>query len=93
MFSDRCKYLHNRFKQNGAGVAVMYTENVQMTDNVFEDNWGGSSYGLLLKDISDSRIASNMLSASDELAPSVARPTLMPRSSMGRIWAMPEPRR
>jgi nitrous oxidase accessory protein len=60
MFSDRCTYVQNRFQQNGAGVAVMYTENVQMTDNIFEDNWGGSSYGLLLKDITDSHIVSNV---------------------------------
>ncbi len=60
MFSDRCRYEENRFERNGAGVAVMYTENVEMTGNVFEANWGGSSYGLLLKDISDSRISSNV---------------------------------
>ncbi len=62
MFSDRCRYRDNHFEGNGAGVAVMYTEHVEMVGNVFKDNWGGSSYGLLMKDISDSRIADNLFS-------------------------------
>ncbi len=60
MFSDRCRYVENRFEGNGAGVAVMYTEDVEMSGNVFQDNWGGSSYGLLMKDITDSRITGNV---------------------------------
>ncbi|MDX1488496.1 MAG: nitrous oxide reductase family maturation protein NosD, partial [Acidiferrobacterales bacterium] len=59
MFSDRCRYAHNTFRGNGAGVAVMYTKHVEMTNNVFEDNWGPAAFGLLLKDITDSKIASN----------------------------------
>lgn len=59
MFSHGNKYIHNVFKKNGAGVAVMYTENIEMTDNVFEENWGPSSYGLLLKDIKKSVIKRN----------------------------------
>ncbi len=59
MFSDSCRYTSNQFIQNGAGVAVMYTAHVDMTDNVFEDSWGGASYGLLLKDIKDSRVTDN----------------------------------
>lgn len=61
MFSDSCRYERNRFVRNGAGVAVMYTDFVDMIDNVFEDNWGGASYGLLLKDIKDSRVLGNRL--------------------------------
>lgn len=60
MFSDRCKYQNNTFLNNGAGVAVMYTRNVEMTDNRFEHNWGSASYGLLLKDITDSKISNNI---------------------------------
>jgi nitrous oxidase accessory protein len=30
-----------------------------MYDNTFEHNWGGASYGLLLKDISDSEVINN----------------------------------
>lgn len=59
MFSDSCKYSQNKFIQNGAGVAVMYTRNVIMEKNEFLRNWGGASYGILLKDISDSDIKDN----------------------------------
>jgi nitrous oxidase accessory protein len=44
---------------NGAGVAVMYTHYVEMTNNQFIHNWGSSSYGLLLKDIAKSIIKYN----------------------------------
>ena len=60
MFSDRCAYRGNRFRSNGAGVAVMYTERVEMLDNEFSDNWGSAAFGLLLKDITDSRIEGNL---------------------------------
>jgi nitrous oxidase accessory protein len=59
MFSHNDFYSHNDFKNNGAGVAVMYSHNVQMENNTFEDNWGASAYGILLKDISDSKIQAN----------------------------------
>ena len=60
MFSDDCEYEDNRFEANGAGVAVMYTRRVVMTGNTFADNWGAASFGLLLKDIRDSRIDTNV---------------------------------
>lgn len=59
MFSDSCSYSNNTFENNGAGVAVMYTKNVLMEENIFRHNWGAASYGLLLKDISDSQILKN----------------------------------
>jgi nitrous oxidase accessory protein len=59
MFSHEDSYIDNRFADNGAGVAVMYTQHVTMIGNVFEHNWGASSYGLLLKDIRDSEIRHN----------------------------------
>ncbi|PVY39468.1 nitrous oxide reductase family maturation protein NosD [Pontibacter virosus] len=59
MFSDGNVYTHNVFSKNGAGVAVMYTRNIRMEHNTFEDNWGAASYGLLLKDISQSVILNN----------------------------------
>lgn len=59
MFSDSCSYTKNYFAKNGAGVAVMFTKNVDMNNNRFEFNWGGAAYGLLLKDISDSKIYNN----------------------------------
>jgi len=60
MFSDSCVYTNNTFKNNGAGVAVMYTKNVLMSENKFLHNWGPASYGILLKEISDSRIEDNI---------------------------------
>jgi nitrous oxidase accessory protein len=60
MFSDSCTYSRNKFIQNGAGVAVMFTHYVQITDNTFSDNWGPTSYGLLLKEISDSHLRGNL---------------------------------
>jgi nitrous oxidase accessory protein len=59
MFSHNDEYRANVFQNNGAGVAVMYTTGVKMIGNRFEDNWGSSSYGLLLKDIRDSFIEQN----------------------------------
>jgi nitrous oxidase accessory protein len=59
MFSHRDAYTHNVFRNNGAGVAVMFTRQVTMADNVFEENWGDAAYGLLLKEISDSEITGN----------------------------------
>ena len=59
MFSDSCSYRRNTFTQSGAGVAVMYSSFVEMTDNEFRDNWGASTYGLLLKDIRDAHIRGN----------------------------------
>lgn len=52
MFSDSCSYKHNAFVNNGSGVAVMFTHEVYMEDNLFQDNWGDAAYGILLKEIS-----------------------------------------
>ena len=62
MFSNRCAYRNNTFAGNGAGVAVMYTREVEMERNDFESNRGPTAYGLLLKDISDSRLEDNRFS-------------------------------
>ncbi|HEU4585115.1 MAG TPA: nitrous oxide reductase family maturation protein NosD [Gemmatimonadaceae bacterium] len=60
MYSNDCRYTNNVFRDNGSGVAVMYTKNVTMIGNRFERNWGGAAYGLLLKEISDSRLERNV---------------------------------
>ena len=60
MFSDSCLYRRNRFRENRAGVAVMYSRFITMEENRFEDNWGSSVFGLLLKDIYRSRIRRNV---------------------------------
>jgi nitrous oxidase accessory protein len=62
MFSHNDAYITNIFRNNGAGVAVMFTKNVKMFNNHFEQNWGDSAYGLLLKEISDSYIFNNTFS-------------------------------
>lgn len=59
MFSNSDTYSQNTFMDNGAGVAVMYSKKVLMQNNTFLHNWGDASYGLLLKEISDSRIEHN----------------------------------
>ena len=59
MFSDNDTYEHNRFSNNGTGVAVMYSKGVHMYYNNFYDNWGDASYGLLLKDMSGGIIQGN----------------------------------
>ena len=59
MFSHSDTYISNVFRNNGAGVAVMYTKDVKMINNTFDENWGDAAYGLLLKDITDSYIFNN----------------------------------
>jgi nitrous oxidase accessory protein len=59
MFSHKDNYFRNIFRNNGTGVAVMYTRNVRMEGNTFARNWGTASYGILLKDISDSYMIHN----------------------------------
>lgn len=62
MFSDKNEYRHNRFQNNSAGVAVMYSHQIIMESNQFMDNWGAASYGLLLKEIKDSQLSKNVFS-------------------------------
>ncbi len=59
MFSNDDVYKDNTFQNNGAGVAVMFSKKIIMRNNLFKDNWGSASYGLLLKEINDSEIINN----------------------------------
>lgn len=59
MFSNTDTYAINRFENNGAGVAVMFSNQVRMYGNYFRQNWGDAAYGILLKEISDSDIQGN----------------------------------
>lgn len=59
MFSNDDAYFTNVFRNNGAGVAVMFTKNVVMMNNTFEENWGDAAYGILLKEISDCYMSGN----------------------------------
>lgn len=60
MFSNHDEYHGNTFTNNGAGVAVMFSKFVDMRNNKFLENWGTASYGLLLKEIYDAKIESNI---------------------------------
>jgi nitrous oxidase accessory protein len=60
MFSHNDAYIANVFKHNGAGVSVMFTHGVKMYNNTFSENWGDASYGILIKEISDSYIEGNV---------------------------------
>lgn len=61
MFSHDNEYYKNKFSNNGAGVAVMYSHHIYMHENYFSDNWSPISNGLLLKDIKDSKIENNYI--------------------------------
>lgn len=62
MFSNHDKYLRNTFRENGAGVAVMFSKFIEMKGNRFIQNWGTASYGLLLKEIYDAEVWDNTFS-------------------------------
>jgi len=59
MFSHNDRYANNRFSNNEAGVSVMFSHGVDMQANTFADNQGGGAFGILLKEITDSRIEAN----------------------------------
>lgn len=59
MFSNYNEYHHNVFEENGAGVAVMFSKFINMSNNIFRKSWGDASYGLLLKEINDSELRNN----------------------------------
>ncbi len=61
MFSNENEYHYNTFRNNGAGVAVMFSKKIIMTHNTFTKNWGSASYGLLLKEIYDAEIENNTI--------------------------------
>jgi nitrous oxidase accessory protein len=59
MFSNDDIYQDNEFSDNGAGVAVMFSKRIKMYNNLFKENWGTASYGMLLKEINDAEIIGN----------------------------------
>ena len=59
MFSNDDTYQDNTFENNGAGVAVMFSKRIKMYNNIFKENWGTASYGMLLKEINDAEIEGN----------------------------------
>lgn len=61
MFASNNKFFKNHFYDNSTGVAVMFSKNIEVKDNLFERSRYGSSYGLLVKDISDSEFRNNII--------------------------------
>jgi nitrous oxidase accessory protein len=59
MFSHDDAYFTNLFRNNGSGVAVMFTKRVIMMNNSFDKNWGDANYGLLLKELTDCTMSGN----------------------------------
>lgn len=59
MFSNDDTYIKNTFRSNGSGVAVMFSKNVIMRYNRFEENWGSAAYGILLKEIQGGAVEHN----------------------------------
>ncbi|HEV2641132.1 MAG TPA: NosD domain-containing protein, partial [Candidatus Elarobacter sp.] len=90
MYSDSCDYERNRFRRNGAGVAVMYSHWVRMTRNRFEDNRGAAAYGLLLKEIADARLERNVFSnnATGLFADGAARLVAVHNTFLNNGWAL-----
>ena len=90
MYSDSCDYRGNRFVRNGAGVAVMYSRAVTMIGNRFEESWGPAAYGLLLKDIKDSRVERNVIARNSTglHAEGSDRITVANNQFIGNGWAV-----
>jgi nitrous oxidase accessory protein len=60
MYADSNTFLSNRFYENVAGAAIMYSRGIVMKHNVFAHNRGFASYGILFQDchglIADSNV-------------------------------------
>jgi nitrous oxidase accessory protein len=90
MSSDDCAYEDNVFSGNQAGVAVMYSRRVTMRRNQFRDNWGPAAYGLLLKEIYDSRVEDNLFTRNTTalLADGATRMHASGNRFVGNGWAV-----
>ena len=61
MYSQRNIIQDNLFTRNTAGVALMFSNRMRMEGNLFAHNRGHRTYGLLLRDCSDSLFLHNRL--------------------------------
>ena len=59
MYSQKITIRDNAFLRNTAGVALMFSNRMVMEGNRFSENQGSRTYGLLLKDCSDSEFKQN----------------------------------
>lgn len=60
MFSNHDVVTNCSYTNNGAGVAIMFSKFMQMSHNLFSDNWGSAAYGVLLKEVNDTEISFNI---------------------------------
>lgn len=60
MFSNNNYVINNTFETNGAGIALMFSKFMQVENNIIQKNWGTAAYGLLLKEVNDANIKSNL---------------------------------
>jgi len=90
MFSERLVYEANRLLDNGAGVAVMYSKHVRMQGNQIERTRGSGAYGLLLKDITDSRLEDNLFRQNTValFAEGTSRVTYTGNEFLGNGWGV-----
>ncbi|MEK9137970.1 MAG: nitrous oxide reductase family maturation protein NosD, partial [Bacteroidota bacterium] len=63
MYADSNVFLRNRFHDNVAGAAIMYSRGITMRHNVFSHNRGFASFGILFQDchglVADSNVISD----------------------------------
>jgi nitrous oxidase accessory protein len=90
MFSQNCEYARNTFSRNGGGVAVMFSDSVVMRENRFERNRGSAAYGLLLKELRDSRIEQNRFTGNTVglWTEGTSRVTVSGNEFTGNGWAL-----
>ncbi|HCA82088.1 MAG TPA: hypothetical protein DEP53_20355 [Bacteroidetes bacterium] len=61
MYADSNTFLRNKFHDNVAGAAIMYSRGIVMKHNVFNHNRGFASYGILFQDCHDMTADSNIV--------------------------------
>jgi nitrous oxidase accessory protein len=61
MYADSNTFIGNKFHDNVAGAAIMYSKNILMRRNLFTHNRGFSSFGILLQDCHHSLADSNII--------------------------------
>lgn len=59
MFSHRSHIEDSLFSENSTGAAIMYSRSIHLMRNIFEKSRGFSSYGILLKDITEGLMEDN----------------------------------
>lgn len=60
MFSNDNYARNNFFETNGAGIALMFSKNMELTGNTVTKNWGTAAYGVLLKEINNAVLQNNV---------------------------------